>query len=84
MAKRTIQNYLERAKTAKTYEQQQHYVDAVRCWREAWKAAPTETQRNWSYARADFCFKCAVGQGAIKSKRGRQYDFLVFMGLRNE
>lgn len=84
MKKARFQSYLDHANPAKESEQQSNYGLAAKQWRSAWIAAPTETQTNWSFARAEYCFKKAIEEGQIKQEKTRQYDFKQFMGKRDE
>ena len=77
MKKLAIKTYLDHAQHAKESEQQGNYGLAAKQWRSAWIAAPTET--NWSFARAEYCFKKAIEEGQIKLEKTRQYDFKQFM-----
>ena len=83
MKKLVIKTYLDHAQHAKESEQQGNYELAAKQWRSAWIAAPTETQTNWSFARAEYCFKKAIEEGQIKLEKTRQYDFKQFMGKRD-
>lgn len=84
MKKLAIKTYLGHAQHAKESERQGNYGLAAKQWRSAWIAAPTETQTNWSFARAEYCFKKGIEEGQIKQEKTRQYDFKQFMGKRDE
>lgn len=84
MKKLAIKTYLDHAQHAKESEQQGNYGLAAKQWLSAWIAAPTKTQTNWSFARAEYCFKKAIEEGQIRLEKTRQYDFKQFMGKRDE
>lgn len=63
MKKLAIKTYLDHAQHAKESEQQVYYELAAKQWRSAWIAAPTETQTNWSFARANIVSKKRLRKG---------------------
>lgn len=65
-------------------ERTKQYLKAAQIWRKAYQLAPSTQDEDWSFARADHCFKAAIDTGAIKVRKSRQLDFKDFLEKGNE
>lgn len=82
--KTSIRVYLENAELAGKNEQTGDFKAAADQWRTAWRVANCNNHKNWSYCRAEHCFKRAVDEKQIAIKRSRKYDFDRFMEANND
>lgn len=77
--KTSVRVYLESASKARKSEIEENFLEAAKEWRNAWRVAAPKVHINWSYARAEFCFKRAIEKELIAIKKTRELDFKQFM-----
>lgn len=81
--KTLLRVYLEQADNAAQHEREEKFAIAATKWRSAFHIAPNEKERDWTFARAEYCFKRAIENGQIAIKKTRQLDFQQFMESEN-
>lgn len=76
--------YLAQAEVAAKNEREKNFGIATKKWRSAYFVAPNQQERDWSYARAEHCFKRAVEEKIITIKKAREFDFKEFIEGRDD
>lgn len=81
--KLSFRAYLALAEQAASFERDEEFDLAAGKWRTAYHISPNKTQGDWSYTRAEYCFKRAIEEGLIAVQETRQLDFKRFMEVEH-
>lgn len=75
---------LDMGEIAAQHERKGEFAFAATKWRGAFQLAPNQAEREWAYARAEYCFKRGVDEKLIAIKKTRELDFKQFMEGKND